>query len=99
MENYSKKDLASKISELSKVVAEKENDSKKKVSKTQAEYIIDLYGDAVRELVSGEGDKLTIQKLFVIEKYMAKPRKANNLQTGEVMEIPARVRTKIRAKF
>lgn len=89
---FGKKDLGAKIAEVSTAKGEK-------LSKVKGEAIVDLFAEAVRQLVQEEGDKLTLQNFLIIEKKMSAPRAGRNPQTGETMEIPAKLRTKVRANF
>ena len=99
MANYKKSDLVDKMVELSIDLATEKDDQTIKLTKKQAGYAVSLFAEAIRELIKEEGDKLGIVNLFTVEKYMAKPRKVNDLQNGGVREIPARVRTRIKPKF
>lgn len=92
-----KTELVNKIVELSEVHAEETGE--KRLTKKATNTFVDLFAEAVRQLVADEGDSLTIQNLLKVDKYESKPTTKRNPQTGEIIEVPAKIRTRAKANF
>lgn len=66
---------------------------KKTVAKAYVLKVFDIMSD---ELIFGDG-KIDIKGLFTIETVEALPRKGRDVNTGDVIEIPAKKRLKLKA--
>lgn len=79
--------------ELVSFIAEK---SEGALTKKQAELAVNLFEDAVVEALRN-GDKLQLVGFMSVEPVGRNARKGRNPQTGEEMEIPAKMDVKIKA--
>ena len=66
---------------------------KKTVAKA---YVLKVFDAMSDELIFGEG-RIDIKNLFTIETVDAKSRKGRDIHTGEIIDIPAKKRLKIKA--
>lgn len=71
----------------------------KKLTKKASSELVDLFTQAVKNLVAEEGDVLTLQNFLRIEKYKSPATNRRNPQTGETIAVPEKVRTKAKANF
>lgn len=81
-----------RIDDIAEALAD-EMGLKKTVAKAYVSKVFDIMGD---ELIFGDG-KIDIINLFSIERIESKPRKGRNINTGEQVMIPAKMRIKIKA--
>ncbi len=58
--------------------------------------VLDAFGDVLRETVAG-GEKLQLPGLLTVETVHRSARSGRNPQTGEALEIPARMAVKVTA--
>lgn len=79
-------------SELVAYIAEK---SEGVLTKKAAELAVDLFGDAIVETIKN-GDKVTLVGLLTAEPAGRKARKGHNPQTGETLQIPAKMSIKLK---
>lgn len=70
-----------------------------RLTKIEAAKVLAVFQESVIALVQDEGDSLDLQSFLKIEKVLGAARKGRNPQTGEIIETPAKVRTKAKAKF
>lgn len=95
---YTKEDLVNKMVELAHN-GESESKTIKKLTKKDTRELINLFADAVQELVVNDGDALSLQGFMRIDKYLSKPTVKTSPQTGEKIDVPAKVRTRVKSSF
>lgn len=87
------------VDKLVEVYNEVKDPKDTRLSKRVAKDILNAFEEAVKELVAEDGDTLDMQGFVRFEKYLSKERNAVNPQTQEPIVVPAKVRTRAKAKF
>jgi len=99
MAKNGKKELVAMLVELSSTEEFKQKSGTKKLTIKAAGAMVDLFTEAIHNLVVTDGDSIAINNLVKIEKYEAAATQRRHPQTGEMMSIPAKVRTRAKARF
>ena len=97
MSKKGKVELVEELVALS--TAQAEETGGKKLTKKAASELVDLFVESVKNLVAEDGDTLTLQNFMRIEKYTSPATKRRNPQTGEIIDVPEKVRSKAKVNF